>query len=888
VPHSRFPDDLPPIVPAFESASDAERTRAPGIEVPILWVSEPTGECSFLSDSWYEFTGFAPGAGLGDGWADAIHADDRAAAYDGFVRAAHERGPVRLEYRLRRQDGSYRWVLDAAAARFDTDGAFRGYLGFIVDIHDRRQIETSLRLQSELLAQTHDAVVVWELAGSITYWNHGAEELYGYTSAEATGRRIHDLLHTVHPGGADAFDAMLQRQGRWQGELTHLTRAGRRVIVESRQVLRQQSGRTYVMEINRDVTERRRTEDELRRSEAHLRLVADHAPVLMAHCDTEGRFKYVNESYASRFGLRAADLVGRLIPEVLGANAFAAIKPHMERVVAGESVRYETEVPYDTLGPRVMECLYEPERDSAGHVRGWIAVVTDVTERHRAQQTIRDSERRFRELADSMPQIVFTARPDGFTDYFNRRWYELTGLPDGETRDEVWTAALHPDDRQRCLETWYASVNTLAPYQIEYRFKFPACDGYRWHLARALPVRNAEGRVTGWYGTCTDIHDFKLAQQALRDADRRKDEFLAMLAHELRNPLAPIRSAVRVLRRLESSDPRLAEMRDVIDRQADQLTRLVDDLLDVSRITQGKVTLRHERLELRTIVGRAVEMIRPIIDARRHHLTIDVPPETLLLHGDLTRLAQVLANLLNNAAKYTPEGGRIWLEGEVRDGMLVLRVRDNGQGIPSEQIDKVFDLFMQVDRAPDSSEGGLGIGLTLVRQLIELHGGRVTASSDGLGRGSEFIIELPAMAADGDAAAGSAPAGGHDAAVTASSLRILVVDDNVDSAETMSMLLALDGHAVRMAHDGPSAVAAALASSPHVILLDIGLPGLDGYAVARMLRQRPEMQTTVLVALTGYGMDDDRQRSREAGFDHHLIKPVDPATLSALIGSLSA
>ena len=862
----------------------------------ITWMTAPDGTCTFLSDGWYDYTGQQPEEGLGYGWIQAVHEDDRAAAETAFASAYEQRIPARYEYRLRRRDGVYRWAVDSAAPRFGRDGEYLGHVGFVVDVHDRRDIEAALRLHAELLAHTHDAVIVWELPGTITYWNHGAQELYGYAAADAAGKRIHDLLHTIYPIARGEFDERLARHGSWEGELTQTTRDGTALIIESRQLLREHDGRTYVMEIDRDVTERSRTENELRRSEAHLRLVADHAPVFIAHLDRECRFKYVNEAYAARFGATAAEVVGYRLGDLLGEAAFATIKPYVDRVLAGESVHYEQEVPFQRLGPRVMECFYEPERGRAGDVRGWIAVVTDVTARHRHHEEIRESERRFRELADSMPQIVFTARPDGTTDYFNKRWYELTGLPDGDTREEVWSGALHPDDRERCLEIWYAAVRSGTPYQIEYRFKFPAFEGYRWHLGRALPARDGQGRITRWYGTCTDIHDHRLAQDGLRDADRRKDEFLAMLAHELRNPLAPIRNAVRVLNRIGPLDSTLIQMRDVIDRQTDQLTRLVDDLLDVSRITQGKVTLRRERLELLTIVARAVEMVRPVIDARRHHLAVTLPPEPIRVEGDLARLAQVLANLLSNAAKYTSDEGHIWLEAEVRGTTMVLRVRDDGQGIPTEFLDKVFDLFVQVDRAPDRAEGGLGIGLTLVRKLVEMHGGRVSASSEGPGRGSEFVVELPVLEPEASETEGASRAAWlsalpehqatRDAGGGSEALRVLVVDDNVDAAETIGMLLELDGHRVQMAHDGHSATATAAKFAPHVVLLDIGLPGRDGYEVARMLRAQADMQATVLIAVTGYGMDEDRQRARNAGFDHHLTKPVDPVLLSKLIASL--
>ncbi len=377
------------------------------------------------------------------------------------------------------------------------------------------------------------------------------------------------------------------------------------------------------------------------------------------------------------------------------------------------------------------------------------------------------------------------------------------------------------------------------------------------------------------------ITERRLAEEALKEAGRQKDAFLAMLAHELRNPLAPIRNAVEVLSRLEIDEPKLDWVRAVIDRQVGQLTRLVDDLLDVSRISRGQISLQKELLELTTIIERGLETSRPVIEARRHHLSVALPPEPVWLEGDLTRLAQALGNLLNNAAKYTEEGGKIGLVAEQAEGQVVLRVRDTGIGIPSEHLPYVFDLFTQGDRALDRAQGGLGIGLALVQKLVELHGGQVEAASPGLGQGSEFTLRLPARTGSPAPLAASA-----EPAARAARLRILVVDDNTDSAESMAMLLGLQGHETRTALDGPAALEAAQVFWPKLILLDIGLPGMDGYEVARRLRTQPHMDKTVLVAMTGYGHEQDRLQAKAAGFNHHLVKPVDPEALQRILASL--
>ena len=373
--------------------------------------------------------------------------------------------------------------------------------------------------------------------------------------------------------------------------------------------------------------------------------------------------------------------------------------------------------------------------------------------------------------------------------------------------------------------------------------------------------------------------------RALREADRRKDEFLAMLAHELRNPLAPIRNAAQVLKLFGPADPRQQWAREVIERQIQHLTRLVDDLLDVSRITQGKVKITREPLDLATIIHRAVEASRPLIEARHHQLAVAVPPEPVRIDGDLTRLVQVIANLLNNAAKYTEEGGHIRIDATREDGEAVIRVRDNGMGLPADLLPHVFDLFTQADRSLDRSQGGLGIGLTLVRQLVDLHGGRVEARSDGPGQGSEFIVRLPA-APTAVAAAEIAPGERPASAAAARGLKILVVEDNLDLAEMMSFLLELKGHVVRTVHDGPEALKAACAFQPEAVLCDIGLPGMNGYEVAARLREQPAFKETPLIALTGYGQEEARDRAKAAGFDHHLVKPVEPEVLEALLDSL--
>jgi signal transduction histidine kinase/ActR/RegA family two-component response regulator len=367
----------------------------------------------------------------------------------------------------------------------------------------------------------------------------------------------------------------------------------------------------------------------------------------------------------------------------------------------------------------------------------------------------------------------------------------------------------------------------------------------------------------------------------VKEADRRKDEFLAMLAHELRNPLAPVRNGLQILKM--GADPASVERaREMMERQVAHLVRMVDDLMDVSRIMRGKVELRREPVDLATVVGRAVETAQPAVDAAGHQLTVVLPDEPLRVNGDLVRLTQVLSNLLVNASKYSDRAGRITVTAGRSGEEAVLGVKDTGVGIAPADLSRIFELFAQVDRSVSRSQGGLGIGLTLVRRLVEMHGGTVAAHSEGPGRGSEFVVRLPVLTTT--RTAGGVRADGPSAAVPRR--RVLVVDDNVDAAESLAMLLRLADHEVRTAHDGPAGLAAAAEFRPDLIVLDIGLPGMTGYDVARRLREMPEFRSTTLAAMTGWGQEEDRRRSREAGFDHHLVKPVDPAVLEELLTSL--
>jgi PAS domain S-box-containing protein len=491
--------------------------------------------------------------------------------------------------------------------------------------------------------------------------------------------------------------------------------------------------------------------------------------------------------------------------------------------------------------------------------------------------TLQGADHPYRALIEAMQQGAVSLSGEGMVLYCNRCFADMVKTPHEKVIGAAAATFLPPSQRS----SFEAMLRQGRTGGSQGELQFQATGGTLLPVFLSLSPLPL-GDTVALCMVVTDLTEQK-KNQNLQEENRRKDEFLAMLAHELRNPLAPIRNAVAILRHLNPADEKLVYSRDIIERQVEHLTRLVDDLLDVSRITLGKVKLQKERVELATIVSRAVEASRPAIDARRHQLTITLPPKGVQVEADPTRLAQIINNLLSNAAKYTEESGQVFLTTEREAAQVVIRVRDNGMGIPADLMPRVFDLFIQGDRSLARSEGGLGIGLTLVRNLVEMHGGTVAAASAGPGKGSEFIVRLPALAEEVPVANKAAP---EIESNGCSCQRVLVVEDNKDGADSLALLLQMMGHHVRIAYTGPEALNMAKTLCPQVVLLDIGLPGMSGYDVAKILRAMPELDAPLLVALTGYGQEEDKQQSREAGFNHHLVKPVNPEILQRLLKSV--
>ena len=500
-------------------------------------------------------------------------------------------------------------------------------------------------------------------------------------------------------------------------------------------------------------------------------------------------------------------------------------------------------------------------------------------------RALENSEKLYRAIGESINYGVWVSDAEGRNIYTSDSLLKLVGLTQAQAAEFGWSEILHPDDVEDTMKAWKETARTGTTWYREHRML--GQDG-RYHsiLAQGLPIRDEAGRIQRWAGINLDISRLKNTERALLEADRRKDEFLATLAHELRNPLAPIRNAVRILDSDAADERQRKWGREVIARQVYRMSLLLDDLLDVSRITRGQLELKKDYVELKSLVGVAVETARPLMDAKQHRLTVSLPNETVNLEADPLRLSQVIGNLLTNAAKYTDPEGNIALSARLQNAELVISIKDDGIGLSPEVIPGLFTMFSQVDSAVDRAEGGLGIGLALVKGLVALHGGRVEVKSEGIGRGSEFIVHLPHRVL---APAGAVVADENDGAANAKTMRrgrVLVVDDNRDAAESLSLVLGFAGYEVLTAFSGADALEIGARERPQAALIDIGMPGMSGHEVARRVRLEAWGKHAVLVALTGWGQDQDKQAAIAAGFNDHMTKPVDPVDVERLLDEL--
>jgi PAS domain S-box-containing protein len=819
------------------------------------------------------------------------------------------------------RDGTERPIDDSAAPIQDSGGQLLGAVLVFRDVSRRRREEATLLRQANLLEQAHDAMYVWELRGPVVYWNQAAEQLFGYTKSEVVGQGVHTVLGTAFPqGDVAAFEADLEGQGEFSGELSYTKKGGARLTAETRvRLVTEEDGRRYALATGRDVTERQAAEQALARERELLQTIFDTIPVMVTLYEPDTRVLRLNREFERLVGWSAQEAAGvSLMEECYPDPDYRA---EVGRFMASDRGGW-MDLRMRTRSGRAVETSWANVRLSD---RTQVGIGIDITERKRAEDAVRHSEARLRLLWESASVLLSTNAPDKLLgDLFARIaphigldaffLYSVTETGDGL---QLLASAGVPKDRDGPIarlgfgegvcgtvaQRRQALVVTHVQASDDPKDRAIKELGIRAHVCLPLLIEDEllgtlafSSRSRDEFATDeldflrTICHYVSVVYERLRlisrlrEADRRKDEFLATLAHELRNPLAPIRNAVELLRRAEADVAIRERARGMMERQLAQMVRLIDDLLDVSRISRGKVRLRRERVELAVVVRSALESVRPLVEARAHELTVTLPNDAVYLDADPTRLAQVIANLLNNAAKYTEKRGHIWLTAERQGREAVVSVRDNGIGLAPEDLSQIFEVFAQVDPALERSQSGLGIGLSLVRGLIQLHGGTVEAHSAGKGTGSEFIVRLPV--AEPPASTRDNDAGQTNSALPP--LRILVADDSRDAADSLSLMLRVQGHDVKTTYDGLEAVQAAATFRPEVALLDIGMPNLNGYDAARQLRAAPWGREVLLVAMTGWGKEEDKRRAAEAGFDHHLTKPVEPAALEGVLARFSS
>jgi len=788
-----------------------------------------------------------------------------------------------------------------------------GLLGIAVTAVAVRLVQRQARLQGRLdeerellratLLSIGDGVIVTDEHALVTTMNGVAEALTGWRDGSWQGRDLEDVFVIVNQQTrASVENPALRalREGRIFGLANHTVLIARdgveRPIDDSAAPVRGADGRTAgAVLVFRDVTERYASEEKLRASEELLRRVIDSMSAFVAVLDEDGRILEVNRAPLEVAGLLRAEVLGRKFWDCPWWDYDPAVQARLEAAfelaLNGEQVRYDETIRIANDARATVDFAMGPVRVD-GRVRYVVPSAIDITMRKQAEQSLMaaiaeerrqaaeaDEGRRLLDaLMEYVPEGVTIANDDGGIRMVSRHGQRMLQRPVEHLRvsldaqPSAWSI-FAPDGKEFAAADALPLTRAVRAGEITENEEWimRRADGVAiWVLCNAGPIRNQEGRIIGGVIVWRDVTDVKRIEEQLREAARQKDAFLATLAHELRNPLAPIRHGLELLAQRRGQEPELVIA--MLQRQVANMVRLIDDLLDLSRITTGKIVLQRRVVALQEVVAAAAESVQPAMQRAGHRFKVDHAEAPLFVDGDPVRLEQILVNVLTNAAKYTPPGGEIRLR-IARDGDCAqIEIADNGVGIPAAMLAEVFDMFTQVARDIEHSQGGLGIGLALVRRLVELHGGSIAVHSDGQGKGTTVTLRLPLSQARAVPAVAT-PAAEVPAAARA--LRVLIVDDNADSAESLGTLLEMDGHATRVCHDGESALALAAAFEPEVILLDIGLPDLDGFEVARRTRALPNLAHPFLVAITGWGTDADVERARAAGFDAHLTKPVE-------------
>ena len=766
-----------------------------------------------------------------------------------------------------------------------------------------RRAQTRVHQQREVFRVTlrsiGDGVITTDTDGCVTYINGVAEALTGWSHDDALRKPLERVFHIVNEVTRQPVENPAKRalrEGVVVGLANHtilIKKDGTECpIDDSAAPIRNEEG--YVsgcVLIFRDVTSQRLAERVKTNQLQTARLLAsivESSNDAIIRKSLDGTIQSWNAAAERLFGYTAEQAVGQNISLVIPPDRLEEEKEIIASLKAGKQIEhYETERVRSDGQRRVVSLTISPVKDEAGNVIGASKIVRDVTDRKRAET----DRQMFVTLVETSTDFIGISNLDGIPFFVNRAGLEMVGLNDiEEAKHTLVQEFFFPEDQPKIMNEFFPAVLEKGNGEIEIRFRHFKTGEARWMAYKVLALTNSANQPIAFATVSQDVTERKRLEDDLRrlaadlsDADRRKNEFLATLAHELRNPLAPMSNMLEVVKRADGDGEVIKRAHETLERQLGQMIRLVDDLLDLNRVTHDRLELRRSEVELSSVIQQAVEVARPLVDSAGHHLIVDLPDEPIYLNADRARLAQVFGNLLNNSCKYTRPEGTVSLSAKRVGDEVVVVVKDNGAGIPQDKLNSIFDMFMQVDGTSDQSQGGLGIGLTLVKRLTEMHGGSIEARSAGEGQGSEFIVRLPVL----NQTSVETQDGRTVESESKPKRRVLIVDDNRDSADSLAMLLGITGNKTYMAHDGVEAVEAIEKHRPEVVLLDIGLPRLDGHEVCRHVREKPWGKDIVMIALTGWGQDDDRRRSEEAGFNGHLVKPVDYDKLLALLESVT-
>jgi PAS domain S-box-containing protein len=766
---------------------------------------------------------------------------------------------------------------------------------------DRATQLLTTRLLASIVESSDDAIIGKSLDGFIQSWNAAAERLFGFTSEQALGHHISLIIPSERIAEEEHIVNSLKAGRRIEHfETERLRSDGQRILVSiTVSPIKDEAGNVIgASKIVRDVTRRRLDEEREREllaeaaaANAKFQAFFEQGALFAGIMDLDGTILEPNRLSWEGCGYTREQIIGKPFWEgpwwTPSATLVERIKTASAEAAAGKTFR--AEMPYFVAdgSQRIADITIQPIRDETGKVLFVVPTGTDITDRKRAEA---DREK-FVTLIENSTDFIGMCDLNGIPFFVNRAGLEMVGMDSIEQARRTPVADFFfPEDQDRIMNEFFPAVMEKGHGEIEVRFRHFKTGEARWMAYKVLILTNAAGQPIAFATVSQDVTERKRLEDNLRklaadlsEANRRKNEFMATLAHELRNPLAPLCNMLEVLKHADGDGEMLKRACDTMERQLAQMVRLVDDLLDLNRITYDRLELRESEVELSSVIQQAVETARPLADSANLDLRVTLPEAPIYLHADSARLAQVFGNLLNNSCRYTKSGGTIWLSAERVDDDVVVTVKDNGSGIPHDKLQSIFDMFTQIDRSPEWSQGGLGIGLTLVKRLVEMHGGSVEARSAGVEQGSEFVVRLPVLTGKVDLLLPRPIAASERTATH----RILIVDDNRDSADSLALLLEITGNKTYIAHDGVEAIEAVEKHRPEVVLLDIGLPKLSGHDVCRRIREQPWGKDIVVIALTGWGQEEDRRKSEEAGFDGHLVKPVDYDELLELLSSLT-